>query len=166
VGARDRRAAAPRRVEPVGARTLLLAAYLLFAWFAREAFTWETRRRSLVRGWTAALATAFAALAVVRLGTMSNGVPLGYALAAAVAAGGAMYASASSSDRAEALAVRRLGWLLMAAALAVPSTATLFLPLLAPLALTLGGPARSRDRLGAVPSTGGPPGMRRSDDRY
>jgi hypothetical protein len=91
-----------------------------------------------VRGSTAALATALAAVAVVRLGYVSDGAPLGFVLPAILAAGGAVYASASASDRVEALAFRRAGFLCMVAALAVPSTATLFLPLLAPLALTLG----------------------------
>jgi hypothetical protein len=96
-----------------------------------------------VRSTTAALALVLAGVGAARFGYVLHGAdlregePLAYLVPAALAFGGSAYALASASDGAAALVVRRSGWGLMTAALLVPSTFTLALPVTPLLLLTL-----------------------------
>ena len=63
---------------------------------------------------------------------------LGWTIGAAVSLGSVVYAAGLLAWRGgRALGLRVVGWVLMVAALAIPSTLTLGLPLVALLALTL-----------------------------
>jgi hypothetical protein len=134
---------------------MLLAAYVLFAVGVRLALREGTalRRVWLVRSTTATLALLLAFAAVARLLHVLGSSELSwererlaYLLPAAIAFGGVTYAIATWFTGAAALAVRRTGWAAMTSALVVPSTFTLALPLLAPLALTLGSAPRTPAR--------------------
>lgn len=103
------------------------------------------RRPWLLRSLTAALALLLTAGAAARFGYVLRstelsweGERLAYLIPAVVAVGALAYALASFSGGAVGLAVRRIGWALMAVPLLIPSTFSLALPLLVPLALTLG----------------------------
>jgi hypothetical protein len=103
------------------------------------------RRPWLVRSATAALAVSLTVGAALRLEHVFrsdelswHSERLAYLVPALVALGGAAYALASWFDGALWLGIRRIGWALMTAPLLIPSTFTLALPLMAPLALTLG----------------------------
>jgi hypothetical protein len=98
--------------------------------------------RQRVRLAAAVLDTGAAALgiAVGGLQLADDGQPhlLGWTIAVALTLGSILYATGLLTWRGgQALGLRTLGWLLMVAALAIPSTLTLALPLVAPLALTL-----------------------------
>jgi hypothetical protein len=98
--------------------------------------------RQRVRLAAAALDTVAAALGIAVLGLQlaDDGQPhlLGWTIAVALVLGSAVYAAGLLAWRGgQALGLRTLGWLLMVAALTIPSTLTLALPLVAPLALTL-----------------------------
>ena len=63
---------------------------------------------------------------------------LGWTIGAAVSLGGAAYAAGLLAWRGgQALGLRILGWVLMVTALVIPTTLTLGLPLVAPLAVAL-----------------------------
>jgi hypothetical protein len=87
------------------------------------------------------LDTAVGTLGIALLVQLAGGgqaLVLGWTIGAAVSLGSIVYAAGLLAWRGgQALGLRVLGWLLMVAALLIPSTLTLGLPLVALLALTL-----------------------------
>lgn len=88
------------------------------------------------------LDTAVAAIGIAVLGLQLGGddhaLVLGWTIGAAVSLGSIVYAAGLLAWRGgQALGLRVLGWVLMVAAFAIPSTLTLGLPLVALLALSL-----------------------------
>jgi hypothetical protein len=86
------------------------------------------------------LATAVGAIGIAVLGLQvgDHAHVLGWTIGGAVSLGSIMYAAGLLVWRGpQALGLRVLGWVLMVAALVIPSTLTLGLPLVALLALTL-----------------------------
>jgi hypothetical protein len=86
------------------------------------------------------LDTVVAAVGIAVLGLQlgDNGHLLGWTIGGALSLGSIVYAGGLLAWRGgQALGLRVLGWVLMAAALVIPSTLTLGLPLVALLALTL-----------------------------
>jgi hypothetical protein len=142
---------------------ILFAAYLLFLVFlvaardeARDRRLLE-RRGGLVRGATAALAAVIAAGAALRLQHVVDDPALVWAqdrwafvIPASVAVGGMLYVATSILGQGTVLiGFRWAAWLLMTVPLLVPSTFSLALPLVAPLAMTLTSlPLGSPDRRG------------------
>lgn len=128
---------------------MLLVAYALLAgllaWaFGRRGGPWILRLREpsqqrvrLAAGLIDSVVSAVG-LAVLGLQLGDQGHVLGWAIGAAVSLGAVLYAAGLLGWRGgRALGLRVLGWVLMAAAVMVPSTLTLGLPLVAVLALTL-----------------------------
>jgi hypothetical protein len=88
------------------------------------------------------LDTAVGAIGIAVLGLQLGGddhaLVLGWTIGAAVTLGSIVYAAGLLAWRGgQALGLRVVGWVLMVAALVIPSTLTLGLPLVALLALTL-----------------------------
>jgi hypothetical protein len=86
------------------------------------------------------LDTAVGAVGIAVLGLQlgDHAHVLGWTIGGAVSLGSIMYAAGLLTWRGgQALGLRVLGWVMMVAALAIPSTLTLGLPLVALLALTL-----------------------------
>jgi hypothetical protein len=130
---------------------VLLVAYAVLAgvvvWsLARRGGPWilglREPARQRVRLAAAVLDSVAAVLGIAVLGLQladdGQSHLLGWTIAAALTIGSVLYATGLLTWRGgPALALRVLGWLLMVAALAIPSTLTLALPVVAPLALTL-----------------------------
>jgi hypothetical protein len=84
------------------------------------------------------IAVGAVGIAVLGLQLGDQAHALGWTIGGAVSLGSIVYAAGLLGWRGgQALGLRVLGWILMAAALVVPSTLTLGLPLVALLALTL-----------------------------
>lgn len=117
------------------------------AWaFGRRGGPWILRlsepSQQRVRLAAGMLDTAVIALGIAVLGLQLGGDDyahvLGWTIGAAVSLGGVVYAAGLLAWRGgQALGLRILGWVLMVTALAIPSTLTLGLPLVALLALAL-----------------------------
>ena len=117
------------------------------AWaFGRRGGPWILRLsepgQQRVRLAAGMLATAVGAMGIAVLGLQLGGDGhahvLGWTIGAAVSLGGVVYAAGLLAWRGgQALGLRILGWVLMVTALAIPSTLTLGLPLVALLALAL-----------------------------
>ena len=112
----------------------------------RPTATWILRLRGpdqeRVRIVAAVLVAALGAIGVAVLGVQlgEEGEPevLGWAISGAVILGAVLYVAGLLAWRGgRAVGLRRIGWLLMVAAFAIPSTITLALPLAALLAPTL-----------------------------
>ena len=98
--------------------------------------------RQRVRLCAGMLDTAVAAIGIAVLGLQFGGddhaLVLGWTIGAAVTVGSVVYAGGLLAWRGgRALGLRVVGWVLVVAASAIPSTLTLGLPLVALLALTL-----------------------------
>lgn len=119
----------------------------VIAWvFGRRGGPWILRLsepgQQRVRLAAGMLDTAVIALGIAVLGLQLGGDDyahvLGWTIGAAVSLGGVVYAAGLLAWRGgQALGLRILGWVLMVTALAIPSTLTLGLPLVALLALAL-----------------------------
>jgi Integrase core domain len=132
-------------------RSVLLLAYGflvgLTAWtFGRRGGPWILRLsepgQKRVRLAAGMLATAVGAMGIAVLGLQLGGDDhahvLGWTIGAAVSLGGFVYAAGLLAWRGgQALGLRILGWVLMVTALAIPSTLTLGLPLVALLVVAL-----------------------------
>jgi hypothetical protein len=130
-------------------RSVVLLAYVFLAgvvvWtFGRRGAPWVLRLsepgRQRVRLAAGILATAVGAVGLEVLGLQLRGPShaLGWTIGGALSLGCVVYAAGLLAWRGgQALGLRVLGWVLMAAALVIPSTLTLGLPLVALLALTL-----------------------------
>jgi hypothetical protein len=115
--------------------------------FGRRGGPWILRLsepgQQRVRLAAAMLATAVGAMGIavlvgLQLGGDGHAHVLGWTIGAAVSLGGVVYAAGLLAWRGgQALGLRILGWVLMVTALAIPSTLTLGLPLVALLALAL-----------------------------
>jgi hypothetical protein len=130
---------------------VLLLAYAFLvgvvAWaFGRRGGPWILRLsapgQQRVRLAAGMLATAVGALGIVvlglQLGADDHAHALGWTIGAAVSLGGVVYVAGLLAWRGgQALGLRILGWVLMVTALAIPSTFTLGLPVVALLALAL-----------------------------
>ena len=130
---------------------MLLLAYVflagMIAWtLGRPGGPWVLRLgepgQQRVRLAAGMLDTAVAAVGIAVLGLQPGGddhaLVLGWTIGAAVSLGSILYAAGLLAWRGgQALGLRVLGWVLMVVALAIPSTLTLGLPLVALLALTL-----------------------------
>jgi hypothetical protein len=140
-------ASAARRKEP----SVLLVAYAVLAgvvaWaLGRRGGPWilrlrepARRRARLAAGLLDAVAAALG-LAVLGLQLADDGQPhvLGWTITTALLLGSIAYAAGLLTWRGpQAVALRVVGYLLIVLALAIPSTLTLALPLVAPLAVTL-----------------------------
>jgi hypothetical protein len=119
----------------------------VIAWaFGRRGGPWILRLSELgqqrVRLAAGMLATAVGAMGIAVLGLQLGGDDhahvLGWTIGAAVSLGGVVYAAGLLAWRGgQALGLRILGWVLMVTALAIPSTLTLGLPLVALLVVPL-----------------------------
>lgn len=130
---------------------MLLLAYAVLAgviaWaLGRRGGPWVLQRsepgQQRVRLVAGMLDTAVGAIGIAVLGLQLGGddhaLVLGWTIGAAVSLGSIVYAAGLLAWRGrQALGLRVLGWVLMVAALVIPSTVTLGLPLVALLALTL-----------------------------
>ena len=129
---------------------MLLLAYVflagMIAWtLGRPGGPWVLRLgepgQQRVRLAAGMLDTAVGALGIALLVQLAGGdhaLVLGWTIGAAVSLGSILYAAGLLAWRGgQALGLRVLGWVLMVVALAIPSTLTLGLPLVALLALTL-----------------------------
>jgi hypothetical protein len=127
---------------------LLACAFLagVIAWtLGRRGGPWVLRLiepgQQRVRLTAGMLDTAVGALGIAVLGLQlgsDHALVLGWTIGAAVSLGSIVYATGLLAWRGgQALGLRVLGWVLMVAAFAIPSTLTLGLPLVAFLALTL-----------------------------
>jgi hypothetical protein len=128
---------------------LLAYAFLagVIAWaFGRRGGPWILRLtepgQQRVRLAAGMLATAVGAMGIAVLGLQLGGDDyahvLGWTIGAAVSLGGVVYAAGLLAWRGgQAFGLRILGWVLLVTALAIPSTLTLGLPLVALLALAL-----------------------------
>lgn len=132
-------------------RSMVLLAYALLAgviaWaLGRRGRPWILRLgepgQQRVRLAAGMLDTAAAAIGIAVLGLQLGGddqaLVLGWTIGAAVSLGSVVYAAGLLAWRGRlALGLRLVGWVLMVAALAIPSTLRLWLPLAALLGLTL-----------------------------
>jgi hypothetical protein len=132
-------------------RSVVLLAYALLAgviaWgLGRRGGPWVLRigepGQQRVRLAAGMLDTAMGAIGVAVLGLQFGGgdhaLVLGWTIGAAVSLGSIVYTAGLLAWRGgQALGLRVVGWVLMVVALAIPSTLTLGLPLVALLALTL-----------------------------
>ncbi len=128
---------------------MLLLAYAflagMIAWtLGRRGEPWVLRLsepgQQRVRLAAGMLDTAVGAIGIAVLGLQlgDHAHMLGWTIGGAVSLGSILYAAGLLAWRGgRALGLRVLGWVLMAAALAIPSTLTLGLPLVAALALAL-----------------------------
>lgn len=98
------------------------------------------RRARLVQALTGLVAAAIAggtAFWLHHLATGPDHYALAYLLTGAIFLGGVTYLAGTLVVSARALELRRIGWILMTAPLLVPSTFSLFLPVVAALAVTV-----------------------------
>ena len=108
-------------------------------WILRLGEPGQQRVRLAAGMLDAAVAAIGFAVLGLQLGDDDHGHPLGWTIGAAVSLGSIVYAAGLLAWRGgRALGLRVLGWVLMVAALVIPSTLTLGLPLVALLVLTLG----------------------------
>jgi hypothetical protein len=93
----------------------------------------------------AAVIAAGATLWLNHLAGEPNSTTLAYALTTAICAGALVYLTGTVLGHGRAaLSLRRLGWLVLVVPLLVPSTFSLFLPVVLALALTLRQPPPGR----------------------
>ncbi len=113
------------------------------------------RYESLARLLGAVLGTGFALIGFLLLGNDDGATVLSMTLSLLLAFGGIVYASGLVPWRTPAgIALRRTGWFLVVAALAIPSTLTLLMPVASLLVLTLRSTPEPRGVAPISPPTG------------